>query len=91
MRIPEVRSRLREIARHLPDREARQLRWLIGELKRRPRVRRAPVQSKRMTPVLQARLRRFAATHVEWSYQRIGAHFGVNAGRVSEALAGKRR
>jgi hypothetical protein len=98
--IPEIQTRLHELADALllpmlfemTDEDiGKQLRLLTVQLSRRPRVRQAPVVSRRMTPELRDKLREFALAHPEMTYQQIAELFGVQAGRVSEALAGKRK
>jgi hypothetical protein len=87
MRIPEVRDRLRELADaySLPELHA-----LADELHRRPPVRKADVSSEPMTGQLAAEIRDYARRHPGASFARIAGVFGVNPGRVSEVLAGKR-
>jgi hypothetical protein len=88
MSIPEVRDRLYTLAeiQRLPE-----LRQLADQLWRRPPWRK-PVraQSRAMTPDLAYAIRQFAADHPEESEHRIGLRFGVNQGRVSEAIRGHR-
>jgi hypothetical protein len=47
--------------------------------------------SVRMTPELKARLRQFHSQHPDMPQHKLGALFGVNQGRVSETLTGKRQ
>lgn len=95
--IPEVRTRLAALASALRRREispedaADRLDQLITWLWRRRRIRRAPNDSTPMTPQLRADIRRYARAHPELTELAIGHEFGVNQGRVSEALAGFRR
>lgn len=87
MRIPEIRDRLRELAvEHGID----ELDLLAEELRRRKPCRKAPVQSAPMTDELNAAVRAYATAYPAAPLSRIAAVFGVNHGRVSEALAGKR-
>lgn len=44
----------------------------------------------RMTPQLAERMREYAREHKHMTQAEIAAHFGVNPGRVSEALSGQR-
>ena len=102
MRIPEVREEMRAIARTMRTiaggqgtardlvAQAIRLEGLVEELERRRADRRAPVGSDPITPELQEEIRAFAALHPTWSQADIGAQFNVNAGRVSEALKGRR-
>jgi len=87
MRIPEIRDRLHELADayNLPE-----LRELAGELNRRPPVRVAEVTSTPMTGQLAAEIRHYARRHPGASFARIAGVFGVNPGRVSEVISGKR-
>src|SRR5277367_3271288 len=48
-------------------------------------------KSVKMTPAVRAHIIATAAAHPDWSQQEIAVHCGVNAGRVSEVLHGKRR
>ena len=69
---------------------ARRIRYVVGQMKRRPAVRVTPVRSKPITPAIKASMRRVAAT-TDLSQAEIGRLHGTNGGRVSEAIAGKRR
>lgn len=80
--IPELRQRLYLIAIELGH--------IADELERRPSRKKAPRSSVPMTPDLAERIRNFASHHPEWTENDIGIHFGVNQGRVSESLRGKR-
>jgi len=99
MHIRDVQARMLVLAGVLENPDdpmtdeevAEELRRLVVALFRRPYVRRAPVKSKPMTPELKMRLREAARQNPDMSYQDIGVLLGVNAGRVSEAVAGKRR
>lgn len=87
MRIPEVRARLREIANETGNEE---LDRLADELVRRPPVTAAPVKSRKMTDTLRQQIVQYHQTYPALTQVEIGAAFGVNPGRVSEALAGFR-
>ncbi len=81
--IPEIRSRLRELA----DEEGiDELNDIADELYRNPPVKRARTKSPSLTPELAQQIRDFAAAHPDLHQQDIANHFGVNHGRVSEAL-----
>lgn len=88
MTIPEVRERLYELAdaHRLPE-----LRRLADQLWRRKPWRR-PVRprSVAMTPEIAASVRRYVAAHPDVPEDRVGDVFGINQGRVSEALHGHR-
>lgn len=85
--IPEIRERLYELAGELGCAE---LRDLADETKRRPPVKRAPCAARGITPALARRVRAYVAAHPRKPNREIGAHFGIDGGRVSEILAGKR-
>jgi len=88
MRIPEIRSRLEELAaeRNMPE-----LEFLASELKRRPPVRKAPKASRRISVELGDAVRAYAGAFPDAAQSTIAGIFGVNPGRVSEWLAGKRQ
>lgn len=85
--IPEIRSRMYELAIEL---DCPELRELAEETKRRPAVRRAPTEAKKITPELRRRVRAHARRHPAKPMRAIGRAFGIDQGRVSEILAGKR-
>lgn len=92
MTIPEVRAALAELIECFDvDRKTRaRLDNLVEQLCRRPAVTRAPVTSRPTSPLLRAAIRAFHAAHPDATQHAIATVFHVNAGRVSEALAGKR-
>jgi hypothetical protein len=83
MRLPEVAARLEELGK-----EISQLSKMIA---RRKPIRKAEPTSTPMSPDLARDIRAFARQHPTMSQLKIGQKFGVNQGRVSEALRGKRR
>lgn len=83
MRIPEIRKELGEIAERLAV--------LTKELERRPAKTRAPATSAPMTHHIAIAIRAFKRAHPDASHVEIGKRYGVNPGRVSEALRGKRK
>lgn len=100
MRLPDVQDRLKAMAVLLEDPKtpplsrsdiAKQLRVLVVEIYRRPRVRQAPAKARHVDKALRAQLRQYAIMFPDQTYQEIAVQFGVTAGRVSEALAGKRK
>jgi hypothetical protein len=95
MLIPEVREELLKIADKADTwgkcKTAAKIRYLVTELYRRQRVPRTAAKSKTITPRLQKHMKAYKLAHPAASEQDIAVHFGVNAGRVSEALAGKRK
>lgn len=91
--IPQIRGRLHEIARVLDAWMpclSRELHDLAEQTKRRPPVRRVSDRNRRLTPMLAADIREYARRNPDAAQQEIATHFGLNAGRVSEAMAGKR-
>lgn len=92
--IPELRPRLLYLAMRLEElgmeEFAQELRWIEMQLHRRPATRRAPPKSRIVTDALARRIREFARAHPQFTYQEIGTHFQVGAGRISEIVAGKR-
>lgn len=95
MTIPEVRARLDEIAGELQLLAVRssaiadELQLLGAELKRR-RHRVVPQTARSMSRALAAQIREYARDHPWASELDVANAFGVNQGRVSEALYGKR-
>lgn len=83
MSIPEVRDRLRELAVELDEEE---LAELADQLYRRQAGKRAPRRSPVVTAEMAEEIRQYAAQHPDAHQQDIAEHFGVNHGRVSEAL-----
>lgn len=82
--IPEVRERLREIA---DEHGIGELHELADELHRKPPAKkRAPIRSPKLTAKMADEIREYAAAHPKAHQQDIAQHFGVNHGRVSEAL-----
>ena len=62
------------------------------ELTRRDRYKPVVARPRRgsLTPELAAQIRDFVGLHPNWNNRRIGAYFGVDGGRVSEALGSKK-
>jgi len=87
MTIPEVRDRLRELAEEL---EVDELAELADQLYRRQAEKRAPRRSPVVTAEMAEEIRQFAEQHPDAHQQDIAEHFGVNHGRVSEALNNER-
>lgn len=86
--VPEVRDRLYQLADELGSTE---LRRLADNLWRRRPGRQTRAQSRAVTPELVTAIREFAADHPSMTEHQIGVRFGVNQGRVSEALFGFRK
>ena len=91
MKIPEIRAQILATANTCrdPSLKSRLLTW-ERELHRRPYVRKASQHSKPTTQGLADRIRHHAVRHPHAPLQEIAVAFGVNIGRVSEALSGKR-
>ena len=87
MTIPEIRRRLHALAEELGLQE---LAELAEATRRRPPLRKASVESNPMTPREAEQIRQFAEAYPSLSQMHIADRFGVNIGRVSEALFGKR-
>lgn len=87
MRIPEVREELKRLA---DEHGIPRLRELAEELYRRPAAKRALPRARMMTDELRQRIREYVATHPTMSNRDVGRHFGVDGGRVSEAVNGFR-
>ena len=85
--IPQIRERLHELAEQLGCQE---LHELAEETKREFHGRIAPVRSKFVSDAVVWRIKRLAKDHPNMSQQEIAVAVGVNAGRVSETLFGKR-
>lgn len=86
MRIPDVAEEMRLIAaRHGIPR----LIELADELGRRTSTK-APRSSNKMTPAIEAKIRKLKARHPDMTQLDIANQVGVNQGRVSETLNGKR-
>jgi len=82
MRLPDVAARLVELSAEIAE--------LSAHIKRRRPINVAPPSSRRVTKELAAEIRTFAREHQTWTQMRIAKKFGVNPGRVSEAVRGKR-
>lgn len=84
MSIPDVRNRLREIA---DETGIDELRVIANRMYRRNhKGRRAPVTSQTVTPQLRNDIRAYMRKNPTASNQQAATHFGVNPGRISEAL-----
>jgi hypothetical protein len=87
MRLPEVATRLRELAIQLGCEE---LSELADEIARRPSAQRAPKTSAPMTESLRAQIRAMKTAEPDLSHAEIGRRLNPNPSRVSETLGGKR-
>lgn len=88
MIIPQVRERLYELAVELGCAE---LSELADELKRRAAEVSERKVSARMTPELTDAIRDYYYDNPKLTQLEIAAIFGVNQGRVSETIKGKRK
>lgn len=97
--LPQIQKRLHSIAdevihpllfpRTMED-ISREMHHLTNQISRRKPVRRAPRKSRTTTPQLKREMRAYSLLHPDETEQQISERFGVIAGRVSEALNGKR-
>jgi hypothetical protein len=103
MRLPRTKAAQRDVLQRLslylatvsppPDmRVAVQvLQIVIGQMYSRPAVTHAKVSSTPMSPQIAMAIRRMHYNNPDMTYMDIAATVGVNSGRVSEVLAGKRQ
>ena len=87
MRLPEIAQRLRELAVEL---NCEELTALAGEMGRRPIGPRAPSTSIKMSDEIRERILQIHKENPRLSQAEIVSQVGVNPGRVSETLRGKR-
>jgi hypothetical protein len=80
--IPEIRERLLVLSKEIE--------FLAAETIRRSPVRKAKIKAVKVTDELASRVRSYAKIMPLASYKEIANAFGVNQGRISEILAGKR-
>jgi chromosome condensin MukBEF complex kleisin-like MukF subunit len=83
MGIPAVRDRLRELA---DEHGIEELNDLADQMYRKTGKKRAPRRSPQLTAEQRAEIRQYKADHPDAHQQDIAEIFGVNHGRVSEAL-----
>jgi len=88
MTIPEIRKRLHELAVSAGIRE---LADLAEATRRRRCVRVAPVKGRRLTELERAEIRRLVWAHPHLHLHDIAGQYGVNPGRISETIRGKRQ
>lgn len=87
MRLPEIQEELRAWAKALGNPRLAQL---ADEMTRKRNTLPAAPRSKRMTPAIAARIKSIHASCPEMTQLQIANIVGVNPGRVSETLYGKR-
>lgn len=91
MTIPEARRLLMNLAATLPPPAAAEIARIVREgMFRRRVIVPTPPKSKRMCRKVAADIRSLHRSQPGLSEQEIADHVGVNSGRVSEALIGKR-
>lgn len=91
MTIPEARRRLMNLAAKLAPAEANELMEIIKDgLFRRTIIVPTRPKNKKVTKLITAQIRALHAKRPDLSQLEIGVKLGVNPGRVSEALIGKR-
>lgn len=91
--LPEIRERLHVLAREIEPRfpgHAGELHLLAEETRREYSGRRAPPRSLPVTDELAEQVLAYAAATPRASHVEIGLVYGINPGRVSEILFGKR-
>lgn len=86
MTLPDIMAELRQLAQ---DYNLPRLKELADEIRRRPGTR-GRYTSRKTTEFLREQIRLFRVAHPGLSQKEIADHFGVNPGRVSEALKGFR-
>lgn len=87
--IPQIRARMMKLGREAIE-LGDELIALAEATRRRPPVKRAPTTSPSLTPELAAQIRRYALQHPDVPNREIGALFGVDGGRVTDAMRGLR-
>lgn len=101
--IPQIRAQLYRVADCLRDLMttedfdadevlilADQIDALARETIRRSSGKRAAPTARRLTPELADRIRAFVERHPDMTNREIGARFGVDGGRVTDAMLGIR-
>jgi anthranilate/para-aminobenzoate synthase component II len=93
--IPEIRELIAELTEESKTLARRQLYIAtrinqLAEETRRRSYERAPTTSKRVTAAVRASVHLMAAEHPDMSHQALAEAHGINIGRVSEILHGKR-
>ena len=95
--IPHARQIIAEIAHELDAdntkkgaRRAKILRDLLPIMTRQSRRRAACATARPITPKLKREIRAYAKRYPSTPYRAVGAHFGVDGGRISEVMTGVR-
>ncbi len=93
--IPQIRELIGELTEESKKLARRQLHIAqtinqLAEETRRRSYDRAPITSRRITPAVRLSAREMAESNPDMSHQAIAEAHGINPGRVSEILHGKR-
>lgn len=94
--IPQIRQLIAELTSEsvaLAKRQtkiAKEIAKLAEETTRRSPVRRAPRVQNKLTEAIKASIVKMAVANPDTPLREIAAHFDIDAGRVSELLAGRR-
>jgi hypothetical protein len=90
--IPEARDRIYQLINdyEMPQEVYDKLTAIADGMYRKFNGRKAPRFSRHMTRDIGDQVRLYAAEYPERAQQQIAEQFGINAGRVSEALAGEK-
>lgn len=93
--IPEIRELIAELTEESKTLARRQLYIAtkinqLAEETRRRSYERAPITSRRVTAAVRLSVRAMSAIDPELSHQALAEAHGINIGRVSEILHGKR-
>ena len=96
MKIPEVREALLDIATDLErihelPHQARKIRALVDQMRRRPFTRKKHRVSKPVTSDIIHGVLYLARVRKDWTQIEIAKHLDINPARVSEILRGKRQ
>ncbi len=98
MKLPDVQIELRDIAKfirvakqpHQIEYCAKRIDKLADEISRKPALPKAPTKSERCGAAKKAEIWRMKDEYPDMTQQEIDVALNVNAGRVSETLAGFR-
>ncbi len=98
MKLPDVQIELRDIAKfirvakqpHQIEYCAKRIDKLADEISRKPAISKSSAKSRRITAAVKCSIVNLHELHPDWSQQEIAVQLGINAGRVSETLAGFR-
>ena len=90
--IPEARKQLLLVAKMADAATAGRIRYIVSKyMTREKHVRRAPVKWRGVTPQIAHSIKTMAKSNPTMHLSEIAAKVGVNPGRVSEVLTGKRK